>query len=126
VKTARNFIDFLKRQGVIDDEKAASFDSIWRARFKFGIIALREGMIGSEQLFEVLEEQALKPEEGPRIGELMQQKGFMSLEQVNEVLLLQEQKNDAPAEIFVDAGLLPAELVAQKLEEFLNEKPEDK
>ena len=124
-KTAKRFIKFLKRQGVIDDQKAASFDNIWRSRFKFGIIALREGMVDSEQLFEVLEQQATEPHGAGRIGELMIDKSFMTPGQVKKVLEIQQQEQDAPAEILADTGLLPQEVIDQKLDEFMQSPAED-
>ena len=53
----------------------------------FGSIAFREGFVTASELVQAITRQAM---EGTKIGEVLVQLGFMTEEQVNKVLEIQE------------------------------------
>lgn len=119
-KTAHEFIEFLVAECVIDSEKAENIKEIWRTRLRFGIIALREGFISPDDLFHVLQEQSANEDRSVKIGEILLSKNLMTAEQIEKALSIQASEDDIDVEIFAESGLLPYELIADKLREFLD------
>lgn len=118
-KTAHDFVEFLVREGVIDSHRADAFKEIWSARLKFGIVAVREKFVSTDDLFEVLEEQMLS-ESNVKIGELFLEKNLLTPDQVDRVLELQKGDNIIDLDFFADTGLLPREVLEKKLAEYLD------
>ena len=58
---------------------------------RFGIVAIENGFIDTDQLLEAIKTQIVEDLEGAKrrlVGEILQEKGYISIEQIDEILKL--------------------------------------
>lgn len=111
------FLDFLIQKKYLKGPHVDTVLMLQKSRFFFGVLALREQYITIEQLEDVLTHQASGNNE-QRIGQIMLDKGYMSGEQVDEVLGMQNASAENQAELIVDIGLMDPDKLDQALEEY--------
>ena len=112
-----NFLDFLIEKKYLTGQHAETVRMLQNSRFFFGVLALREDLITVEQLEEVLRTQAT---EGfsRKIGEIMLDLKFLSDEQVNRILSLQDSSPMHQAELVSDVGLMSDEDLERAMDEY--------
>lgn len=112
-----NFLDFLIEKKYLKGQHAETVRMLQNSRFFFGVLALREDLITVEQLEEVLKTQA---SEGfsRKIGEIMLDLKYLSDEQVNRILNLQDSSPMHQAELVSDVGLMSDEDLERAMAEY--------
>ena len=111
------FLDFLIDRNYLTGQHAQTVRMLQNSRFFFGVLALREDIITIEQLEEVLTLQA-KRNFKQKIGEIMLEKEYMSEEQVDRLLNMQESSADHQADLIRDVQLMDDEALDKALKEF--------
>lgn len=119
---ADNFLDFLIEKQYLTGQHAETIRMLQNSRFFFGVLALREDLISVEQLEEVLRTQATEGY-GRKIGEIMLDLKYISQEQVDRILNLQDSSPTHQAELVSDVGLMSDDDLKRALDEY-NEQNE--
>ena len=112
-----SFLDFLIERQYLKGPHVDTVRMLQKSRFFFGVLSLRKEYITIDQLEDVLNHQATTNFER-KVGEIMLEKGFMSREQVDEVLSMQNASAEHQAELVVDIGLMDADKLEQALKEY--------
>ena len=112
-----NFLDFLIEKQYLTGQHAETIRMLQNSRFFFGVLALREDLISVEQLEEVLRTQATEGY-GRKIGEIMLDLEYISQEQVDRILNLQDSSPTHQAELVSDVGLMSDDDLKQALDEY--------
>jgi len=93
-----SFLDFLIERQYLKGPHVDTVRMLQKSRFFFGVLSLRKEYITIDQLEDVLNHQATTNFER-KVGEIMLEKGFMSREQVDEVLSMQNASAEHQAEL---------------------------
>ncbi len=121
-----NFGDYLVRQSIIREKDLTRTLEIQKTdRIPLGQLALQEGLIDNKALFRILSRQRKVEGRNQTFGQLAIQLGYLSQEQVNELLKMQSQTNRLLGELLVSQGLVSQVEMIKALKRFraVNKNP---
>ena len=108
---------YLKKKGIISaDALVAALEAQLAQLPRIGQLALEEGILSPRDIFNVLLAQRLAPE--MRFGELAIEMSLMTRNELIRLLMVQSDRQQPLAEVFVTEGILSQEVVARHLAEF--------
>lgn len=114
-----NFGDYLVRQSIIREKDLTRTLEIQKTdRIPLGQLALQEGLIDNKALFRILSRQRKVEGRNQTFGQLAIQLGYLSQEQVNELLKMQSQTNRLLGELLVFQGLVSQVEMIKALKKF--------
>ncbi len=121
-----NFGDYLVRQSIIREKDLTRTLEMQKTdRIPLGQLALQEGLIDNKALFRILSRQRKVEGRNQTFGQLAIQLGYLSQEQVNELLKMQSQTNRLLGELLVSQGLVSQVEMIKALKRFraVNKSP---
>ena len=121
-----NFGDYLVRQSIIREKDLTRTLEMQKTdRIPLGQLALQEGLIDNKALFRILSRQRKVEGRNQTFGQLAIQLGYLSQEQVNELLKMQSQTNRLLGELLVSQGLVSQVEMIKALKKFraVNKNP---
>ncbi len=121
-----NFGDYLVRQSIIREKDLTRTLEMQKTdRIPLGQLALQEGLIDNKALFRILSRQRKVEGRNQTFGQLAIQLGYLSQEQVNELLKMQSQTNRLLGELLVSQGLVSQVEMIKALKRFraVNKNP---
>src|SRR5215218_328692 len=96
---------YLKKKGVISAEQLVAALEIQLATLpRIGQLALEEGIVSPRDIFDVLQAQRQSPE--IRFGDLAIEMGLMTRNELMRLLMIQADRKQPLAELFVSQGIL--------------------
>ena len=108
---------YLKKKGIISaDALVAALEAQLAQLPRIGQLALEEGILSPRDIFNVLLAQRRAPE--IRFGELAIEMSLMTRNELIRLLMVQSDRQQPLAEVFVTEGILSQEVVARHLAEF--------
>ena len=114
-----NFGDYLVRQNIIREKDLTQTLEMQKIdRIPLGQLALQKGLIDNKALFRILSRQRKVEGRNQTFGQLAIQLGYLSQEQVNELLKMQSQTNRLLGELLVSQGLVSQMEMIKALKKF--------
>ncbi len=121
-----NFGDYLVRQSIIREKDLTRTLEMQKTdRIPLGQLALQKGLIDNKALFRILSRQRKVEGRNQTFGQLAIQLGYLSQEQVNELLKMQTQTNRLLGELLVSQELVSQVEMIKALKKFraVNKNP---
>jgi hypothetical protein len=108
---------YLKKKGIISAEQLVDALEAQLATLpRIGQLALEEGIISPRDIFDVLRAQRELP--NVRFGELAIEMGLMTRGELSRLLMMQADRKQPLADVFVAEGMLSERQVTQEMAEF--------
>ncbi len=114
-----NFGDYLVRQSIIrENDLTRTLEMQKIDRIPLGQLALQKGLIDNKALFRILSRQRKVEGRNQTFGQLAIQLGYLSQEQVNDLLKMQTQTNRLLGELLVSQGFVSQVEMIKALKKF--------
>jgi len=114
-----NFGDYLVRQSIIREKDLTRTLEMQKTdRIPLGQLALQKGSIDNKALFRILSRQRKVEGRNQTFGQLAIQLGYLSQEQVNDLLKMQTQTNRLLGELLVSQGFVSQVEMIKALKKF--------
>jgi len=114
-----NFGDYLVRQSIIREKDLTRTLEMQKVdRIPLGQLALQKGLIDNKALFRILSRQRKVEGRNQTFGQLAIQLGYLSQEQVNDLLKMQTQTNRLLGELLVSQGFVSQVEMIKALKKF--------
>jgi len=114
-----NFGDYLVRQSIIrENDLTRTLEMQKIDRIPLGQLALQKGLIDNKALFRILSRQRKVEDRNQTFGQLAIQLGYLSQEQVNDLLKMQTQTNRLLGELLVSQGFVSQVEMIKALKKF--------
>jgi hypothetical protein len=108
---------YLKKKEIISAEQlVAALEAQLDTLPRIGQLALEEGIISPRDIFDVLRAQRESPD--MRFGEIAIEMGLMTRSELTRLLMVQADRKQPLAEVFVAQGILSERQVTQEMAEF--------
>src|SRR6187200_360390 len=108
---------YLKKKGIISAEQlVAALEAQLATLPRIGQLALEEGIMSPRDIFNVLLAQRKSPD--VRFGELAIEMGLMSRNELMRLLMIQADRKQPLADVFVTAGILSERQLAHEIAQF--------
>ena len=110
------FGEYLVKEKIIRaEELQQALEGQKRNTIPLGQLAVQEGLIRSKDLFRILSAQRKETRAGRSFGKLAVEMGYLSQDQIEELLVLQTQTNELLGESLVSLGFLDRSRLIQSL-----------
>ena len=114
-----NFGDYLVRQNIIREKDLTRTLEMQKIdRIPLGQLALQEGLIENKTLFRILSRQRKEEGRNQTFGQLAIQLGYLTDEQISELLKMQIQTNRLLGELLVSQGFVSQVEMIKALKKF--------
>ncbi len=114
-----NFGDYLVRQSIIREKDLTRTLEMQKTdRIPLGQLALQKGLIDNKALFRILSRQRKVEGRNQTFGQLAIQLGYLSQEQISELLRMQTQTNRLLGELLVSQGFVSQVEMIKALKKF--------
>jgi len=110
------FGEFMVQQGIIrKEELQKALDAQKYNTIPLGQLAVQEGFIRSKDLFRILSAQRKETRSGMSFGKLAVEMGYLTQDQIEDLLVLQTQTNELLGESLISLGFLDKGRLIQSL-----------